>query len=111
MQRPTVRVTRMRIRDLRPGDVVNRDPESMQGWFAVTELRPLHDGTVSVVSRVITMTFSGHPDDLVGVQVLVPMEFPEPAPTAAAPPPAATAPRPLAGPNAGAIPTPAPAGA
>ena len=76
MQRPTVRVTRMRIKDLRPGDVVNKDPEAMQGWFAMSDLRPLHDGSVSVVSPVITLTFSGYPDDLVGVQVLVPMDFP-----------------------------------
>ena len=75
MQRPTVRVTKMRIWDLRPGDVVNRDPEAMQGWFSLTELRPLHDGSVSVVSPVITLTFGGCPDDLVGVQVLVPMDF------------------------------------
>lgn len=89
MQRPTVRVTRMRIKDLRPGDVVNKDPEAMQGWFAVTELRPLHDGSVSVVAAVLTLTFSGYPDDLVGVQVLVPMDFTAPpaqAPATPAPP-------------------------
>ena len=97
MQRPTVRVTRMRIKDLRPGDVVNKDPEAMHGWFAMTELRPLHDGTVSVVSPVITLTFSGYPDDLVGVQVLVPMDFPTaPQPTApGAASPGGTPPRPI----------------
>lgn len=116
MQRPTVRVARMRIKDLRPGDVVNKDPEAMQGWFALTELRPLHDGSVSVVSPVIALTFSGYPDDLVGVQVLVPMDFHTPpgqAPSAAAPParPANATPAP---PPAGHAPTStpsAPAGA
>jgi hypothetical protein len=117
MQRPTVRVTKMRIKDLRPGDVVNKDPEAMQGWFALSELRPLHDGSVSVVSPVITLTFSGYPDDLVGVQVLVPMDFPSPpgqAPSAPALParPAATAPgAPATGPTPtpAAAPAPAPA--
>lgn len=95
MQRPTVRVTLMRIKDLRPGDVVNKDPEAMQGWFALTELRPLHDGSVSVVSPVMTLTFSGFPDDLVGMQVLVPLDFAAPpaqAQTAPAARPAAAAP-------------------
>ncbi|MFN3215756.1 MAG: hypothetical protein ACE367_04610 [Acidimicrobiales bacterium] len=120
MQRPTVRVTRMRIKDLRPGDVVNKDPEAMQGWFAVTELRPLHDGSVSVVAKVITLTFSGYPDDLVGVQVLVPMDFPAPpvpaqsspapavgpAPAAAGAPQTAPAPAPAAAPARATAPTP-----
>ena len=77
MQRPTVRVTRMRIKDLRPGDVVNKDPDVTRGWFAVTEVRKLHDGTLSVVGKVAQLTFSGYPDDVAGVQVLVGMDLPE----------------------------------
>jgi hypothetical protein len=97
----------MRIKDLRPGDVVNKDPEAMQGWFALSELRPLHDGSVSVVSPVITLTFSGYPDDLVGVQVLVPMDFP--SPPGQAPAAQATAAPPAAAPGAPTGPAPAPA--
>jgi hypothetical protein len=109
MQRPTVRVTLMRIKDLRPGDVVNKDPEAMQGWFALTELRPLHDGSVSVVSPVITLTFSGYPDDLVGMQVLVPLGVASPPGQAPSVP--ASQPRPAPAPATGPAPTARPASA
>lgn len=77
MNRTIVEVVKIRIRDIVPGDVVNKDPGATHGWFDVVELRRLHDGSVTVASRVAQLSFSGYPDDIVGLQVLESRAMPD----------------------------------
>jgi hypothetical protein len=69
MQRPIVKVARMRIADVEMGDCVNRDPDATLGWFEVAHIRRLHDGTISVSNESQRSTLSGADVDIVGVQV------------------------------------------
>ena len=69
MERNTVEVAMMRVADLRVGDVVNRDPSSGSGWFAIIELRQLPSGEINATGAEPRTGIMSSPYDIVGVQV------------------------------------------
>jgi hypothetical protein len=69
MERTTVHVALMRIVDLAIGDVVNRDPTAMSGWFAVDGIRRLPSGQLNVTNTSSRDSVMGADYDIVGVQV------------------------------------------
>ncbi|NNE75160.1 MAG: hypothetical protein HKN26_15955 [Acidimicrobiales bacterium] len=69
MQRTIVTVSKMRICDLAIGDVMNRDPDSMTGWFTIHEIRRLHNGDLNISSGSSGRGITGQDFDIVGVQV------------------------------------------
>lgn len=73
MARWHVNVVRMRARDITVGDVVARDPERFDGWFRVHEVRVLGDGTINLLDKSNTRSFTAGPFDLVGLQTPVPL--------------------------------------
>jgi len=44
MQRTVVQIARVRMADLRRGDVINAKPDADQGWFMVQTMRQLPSG-------------------------------------------------------------------
>jgi hypothetical protein len=73
MPRWHVNIVQMRARDIRVGDVVARDAGRSDGWFRVHEVKALGDGTVNVIDKSNTRSFTAGPFDLVGLQTPVPL--------------------------------------
>lgn len=71
MARWHVHVVQMRARDIRVGDVVNRDPTKFDGWFRVHEVRQLGSGTYNILDKTNAQSFTVGPYDLVGLQTPV----------------------------------------
>lgn len=71
MGRWHVHVVQMRARDIRVGDVVNRDPTKFDGWFRVHEIRQLGSGTYNILDKSNAQSFTVGPFDLVGLQTPV----------------------------------------
>ena len=67
----------MRMTELMPGDIVNRNPAEPRGWFEVDHLEPLPNGAVAVIAVNEKDSINGAPNDLVGVQVTKVFTVPE----------------------------------
>ncbi len=76
MQRNLVQIARIQMRQIVPGDVVNRVPDDTRGWFVAGVLEELFDGNLQVASSDRLQAFSAGPLDIVGVQLLKPIELP-----------------------------------
>jgi hypothetical protein len=76
MQRNFVQVARIRIREIVPGDVVNRLPDETRGWFVAALIEDLFDGTISISDATRAESFSGGPLDIVGVQTTKLIDLP-----------------------------------
>lgn len=74
MQRPIVQIARMRLADIRAGDIVNGHPDDELGWFEVQEIRHLPSGELVAGGRLSTQAAKGSPWDLVGFQVVKQVE-------------------------------------
>ena len=83
MQRTVVQITRMRISDLRAGDVANTDPDATRGWFIVDTVRELTNGEFAVSNASERKSINGAGDDIVGLQIHKTVEIAS-APAAAA---------------------------
>lgn len=73
MPRWHVNIVQMRARDVRVGDVVARDASRHDGWFRVHEVKTLADGTMNIIDKGNTLSFTAGPFDLVGLQTPVPL--------------------------------------
>lgn len=76
MQRTIVQVMQVRMSDILPGDIVNKNHEDARGWFEVKELSHLHSGDVAVLAHTEKDSINGAPHDIVGVQVAKVVEIP-----------------------------------
>lgn len=76
MERNLVQVARIRMREVVPGDVVNRLADEPRGWFAAAIVEELFDGDLAVSNTDRTKTFSAGPFDIIGVQMLKPLDIP-----------------------------------
>ncbi|MDA3039492.1 MAG: hypothetical protein O3C27_08155 [Actinomycetota bacterium] len=74
MKRNLIQVARIRMEEVLPGDVVNRVPDDTRGWFIVAAIELLFDGTLQVTDSKRHAAFSAGPLDIVGVQLLKPIE-------------------------------------
>ncbi len=77
MQRTIVQIARMRLADVRPGDIVNGHPDEELGWFEVQEIRHLPSGELVAGGRASTQAAKGAPWDLVGIQMTKQIEVPD----------------------------------
>ena len=73
MPRWHVHIVQMRARDIRVGDVIAKDAHRHDGWFRVQEVKTLGDGTVNLIDKGNTRSFTAGPFDLVGLQTPVPL--------------------------------------
>jgi hypothetical protein len=73
MPRWHVNIVQMRARDIRVGDVVAKDATRFDGWFRVHEVKTLGDGTINIIDKGNTRSFTAGPFDLVGLQTPVPL--------------------------------------
>ena len=69
MQRAAIQIVQMRLSDLRPGDIVNKNPNEPRGWFEVRELQPLPNNAIAVIAVHEKDSMNSAPHDLVGVQI------------------------------------------
>jgi len=79
MQRTIVQVMQVRMTDLRPGDVVNKDHTEPRGWFKVVDIQELPNGDISVIAERSADSMNSAPYDIVGVQLAKAVEIPDSA--------------------------------
>lgn len=75
MKRNLVQIARLRMEEVVPGDVVNRNPDDNRGWFVAAVVETLFDGSLQISDATRTMSFSARPLDVIGVQLLKPIEL------------------------------------
>ncbi len=59
-----------RIEDLAVGDIINRDPDGLRGWFEIAHISTLFNGEVQLADESQNESVSGGPFDVVGVQLI-----------------------------------------
>ncbi len=67
----------VRMADLLPGDIVNKNHDDARGWFEVRELEELHNGGIAVLADSEKDSINGSPHDIVGVQITKVVEIPD----------------------------------
>lgn len=77
MQRTVVQIARMRLANVRPGDVISGHPDDEFGWFVVRGLRQLPSGDLIASGEATNESVKGAPVDLVGIQVTKLVDIPE----------------------------------
>ncbi|MGI9623987.1 MAG: hypothetical protein ACR2PK_14215 [Acidimicrobiales bacterium] len=76
MQRTIVQIARVRLADIRTGDVINGHPDEEYGWFEVRAVRQLPSGDLVAVGDTSQQSVKGSPVDLAGVQVTKQVDVP-----------------------------------
>ena len=76
MQRTLVQVMQVRMADLHPGDIVNKNHDDARGWFEVKQINDLPNGGIVVEAATEKDSINGGPYDIVGVQVTKGVEIP-----------------------------------
>lgn len=69
MERTVIQIARVRIADLRRGDVVNQHPDDDLGWFVVHEMRQLPSGELVANGTTAKQSLKGDAVDIVGLQI------------------------------------------
>ena len=69
MERTVIQIARVRIADLRRGDVVNQHPDDDLGWFVVQDMRQLPSGELVASGTTSNQNVKGDPVDIVGLQI------------------------------------------
>jgi len=77
MRRTIVQVISVRMRDLLPGDIINKNGDQARGWFRVKDLQPLPKGVIAVIAEDEQDSINSAGDDLVGLQVHKVVEVPD----------------------------------
>lgn len=76
MQRNMVQVMKVRMRDVLPGDVVNRNADEPRGWVEVVQVQELPNNAIVLVAPSERDSVNGNYNDIVGVQVIKAVELP-----------------------------------
>ena len=76
-----VQVIQVRMRDILPGDVINRDHEAARGWVEVIETQKLPNNGVVLLAESARDSVNGNRNDIVGVQVVRAVEIPDAPPS------------------------------
>lgn len=76
MQRTIIQVMQVRMSDVQPGDVVNKNHGDAKGWFEVREVEELHTKDILLHAYSEKNSINGAPNDIVGVQVAKVVEVP-----------------------------------
>jgi hypothetical protein len=83
MQRRIVQVMQVRMRDVIPGDVVNKHLSEPRGWVEVIETQDLPNNAIVLLAESDRDSINGLLNDIVAVQLTKVVEIPD-TPTAAA---------------------------
>ena len=76
MVRTIVQVIQVRMRDVPPGDVINKNGDDVRGWFLVKDIQELPSGDIAVLAESDKNSINGGAYDLVGVQIAKAVEVP-----------------------------------
>ncbi len=76
MQRTIVQVMQVRMADVLPGDIVNKNHANPTGWFVVKELQDLPNNGIVLAADSDRDSINGMIYDMVGVQVTKVVEVP-----------------------------------
>lgn len=68
MVRTIVQVIQVRMSDIQPGDIINKNADDPRGWFLVKDLQPLPSGDIAVLAETDRNSINGGAYDMVGVQ-------------------------------------------
>ena len=77
MRRTMVQVMQVRMADVLPGDIVNKNHDAQTGWFEVTELQELPNNGVVLAAHSDRDSVNGTVNDIVGVQITKVVEIPD----------------------------------
>jgi hypothetical protein len=77
MQRSIIQVMQVRMSDIRPGDIINKNHTDPRGWFEVTELQELPNGDIFVIAATEKNSINGGSYDIVGVQLRKTVQIPD----------------------------------
>ena len=80
-KRRLIKVVKIRLADAKVGDVVNRDGDSEEGWFAVASLDRLFNGSLQVAAITSYITITGGDFDTIALQVVTEVDLPEQTPS------------------------------
>lgn len=83
MQRTIVQVMTVRMADVLPGDIVNKNADRPIGWFEVVELQELPNNGIVLAAKSDRDSVNGTIYDMVGVQLTKVVEVPDATPRAA----------------------------
>lgn len=83
MQRKMVQVMKVRMRDVLPGDIVNRNADEPKGWVDVIQIQELPNNGIVLVAESDRDSINGNLNDIVGVQIIKAVEIPDARPAAA----------------------------
>lgn len=78
MQRNMVQIMKVRMRDVLPGDVVNRNADEAKGWIDVIELQELPNKGIVLLAESDRDSINGNHNDIVGVQIVKAVEVAAP---------------------------------
>ena len=67
----------VRMSDIHPGDVINKNHSDPLGWFEVTELQELPNGDIFVIAATEKNSINGGAYDIVGVQLRKTVQIPD----------------------------------
>ena len=76
MVRTIVQVIQVRMRDVHPGDVINKNGDDARGWFLVKDIQELPSGDIAVIAESDKNSINGGAYDMVGVQIAKAVEVP-----------------------------------
>jgi len=76
MVRTIVQVIKVRMRDVHPGDVINKNVDDPRGWFLVKDLQELPNGDFAILAETDKFSINGGAYDMVGVQLANDVEVP-----------------------------------
>ena len=77
MQRKMVQIMKVRMRDVLPGDVVNRNADEARGWVDVIQIQELPNKGIVLVAESDRDSINGNLNDIVGVQIIKAVELPD----------------------------------
>jgi hypothetical protein len=83
MHRTIVQVMQVRMADVLPGDVVNKNHADPRGWILVKGLQELPHNAIAILAESDRDSINGSIYDIVGVQLTKVVEVPMQAPQAA----------------------------
>jgi hypothetical protein len=83
MQRTIVQVMQVRMGDVLPGDIVNKNHAEARGWILVKSLQELPHNAVALIAESDRDSINGAVNDIVGVQIAKVVEVPVSATRAA----------------------------
>jgi len=73
----------VRMSDVLPGDIVNKNHADARGWVLIKSLQELPNNTVALLAESDRDSINGSINDIVGVQIPKLVEVPTMAPKAA----------------------------